>query len=90
MSVECKGDDGEYIERDHLDVDFFYPSNRGVTEEFVRIGLMHVRAADAITVRYDFERDGWVIYMDKVKDEGDCFEVVSEGEEVAFIPVWNE
>ena len=78
-------------EDERLEVELWYPDLRGgPTKESVRIELMHVRAADAITIRYDGGRDGWVIYMDKTREGAYGSEVVVENEEVAFIPAWNE
>jgi hypothetical protein len=71
-------------------VDLWYPPNHGITEQFVTIGLSHVRAADSIKVRYDFERDGWVVQMDKTKYMGSFSDVLIEDDEVAFVPSWNE
>jgi hypothetical protein len=82
--------DDKLDERERFRIDFFYPSNKGTTKESIVIGLEHVRAADSITVRYDFERDGYVIQMDRTRDEGSFAEVVEEEQEVAFIPAWNE
>jgi hypothetical protein len=56
----------------------------------VRIGLEDVRAANDILIRFDFERNGWVIEMpsvfswpidDKVMDDKPI--------EVAFIRAWQ-
>ena len=73
----------------HLDL--WYPT---VTDnpDAVTIGLMDVRAADQITVRYDFDRDGWAISMDRTRerDGSDGMEVAEPDVEVAFIPAWNE
>lgn len=52
----------------------------------VEIGLEHVRAADAIRVSYDFERDGYKIEQSRWTDDdvtGDLWQ------EVAFIPAWG-
>jgi len=72
----------------HLFVDVWYPEQGKVPD--VRIELMHVRAADVLIVRYDFERDGWSIRMDKTKDLGGLMTVIEEAQEVAFVPAWNE
>ena len=70
----------------HLDL--WFPTV-GDNPDTVELGLMDVRAADAIRIRYDFERDGWAILQastfrweadDPVCDEG--------WQEVAFIEAW--
>jgi hypothetical protein len=73
-------------------VTLWYPGRRpdGTSTSAVRIELDHVRAADNIVVRYDFTRDGWVIYMDETRDRGGYMETVREDVEVAFVPAWNE
>lgn len=58
----------------------------------VHVALMDVRAANDITIRYDFERDGYVILMDEhtpedqepVRDEKGRL----KQKEVAFVPAW--
>jgi hypothetical protein len=55
----------------------------------VKIGLLHVRAADNIRVLYDFARDGYVIlqasrYAWKANDN----ERNADWQEVAFIEAW--
>jgi hypothetical protein len=70
--------------------EFLYP---GATEKKVtkiQIGVECVRAIDDITVKFDLERNGYVICMDKCTYDGhDGFDVIKEEQEVAFIPAWN-
>ncbi len=74
-----------------LDVNLVYPRIRGRGQPVeVHIELDDVRAADALIVRYDYERDGWSIRMDRTKDLGSMMEVVEPNVEVAFVPAWNE
>lgn len=74
-------------------VDLWYPRIEDDRKpDAVTIGLMDVRAADTITVRYDFDRDGWTITQDLTRERegGGSMEVVSPDVEVAFVPAWNE
>ena len=72
-------------------VDLWYPNidpDRGPLPR-IKIGLMHVRAADDITVEFDGERNGWVIRMDRTREhEGGVGETIEEKVEVAFVPAW--
>ena len=57
----------------------------------VIVSLWDVRAADDLKIRYDFDRDGWVISMDLTHDDNSgIIKTVKEDQEVAFIPAWNE
>lgn len=46
----------------------------------IDIGLEHVRASDGIRIKYDFERDGWVILQSS--------ELPDDWQEVAFVRSW--
>lgn len=74
---------------DTIYVDLWYP---GCDPEakYISIGLMHVRAADAIRISYDFERDGYLIEQQELFSHPDGT-VVAEGRwmEVAFIKAWQ-
>lgn len=77
-----------------VSIELAYPRTEGNPNR-VSIGLSDVRAADDLAVEYDFERDGWVLRMDKVREEttasGSCHMETIEGlAEVAFVPAWNE
>lgn len=66
---------------------------QGVPRSFLRIGLMHVRAAADIEIEYNAERDGWVVYMTVTvgtKDCGTYIDSIEERREKAFIPAWDE
>lgn len=71
--------------------DFVYPRHDDKRIERLRVGLEDVRAANDIEIRYDFDRDGWVIesptkFMWEVgEDQSD-----TRLEEVAFIPAYSE
>lgn len=45
--------------------DFEYPKQdpNGLTIDSIEIDLIHVRAVDSIVIRFDFERNGYVIYQ---------------------------
>jgi len=65
----------------------------GEDESYVQIYLSHVRAADDIRIRYDFDRDGWVVEQASVF-EWDTTGIVDpvcdpEWAEVAFILAWG-
>lgn len=53
----------------------------------IRIELFDVRAANDITIRFDFERDGWVI-LSNCEDPDSTDEVGLELYEVGFVPAW--
>lgn len=72
--------------------DFIYPrvDERPGRVQSITVGLEDVRAANDITIQFDFDRDGWVIesgtiFMwdtdDKAREHG--------MEEVAFIPAYS-
>ena len=69
---------------DHLHFDLYYPRNRGI-KHFV-IGLMDVRAADAIRVSYDYDRDGYIIEQPSISQWEVDDKIADPGwKEVAFI-----
>lgn len=68
--------------------ELWYPRNSDRAQS-VQVGLVDVRAADDIVIRYDFDRDGWVIHQDRVIERDWGMEVVDQRAEVAFIPAWN-
>lgn len=70
-----------------LTVDVVYPDYHDPPD--VHIILLATRAADALVIRYDFERDGWVICMNRTRDADGHMEVIEEAAEVAFVPAWN-
>lgn len=73
-------------------VDMWYPDQdeNGLSDVTIDIGLYHTRAASDISIKYDFKRDGYVVYMDKTIERDDHMETLQEMCEVAFIPSWNE
>ena len=73
-----------------LAVDLNYPRNTDSQINTIQVGLIDVRAADDIQIKYDFDRDGWVVMQasifewdveDTIRDEGWV--------EVAFIQAWG-
>lgn len=77
----------DIVDVDTISVDLWYPRNENRYKKIV-ISLMDVRAANDITISYDFDRDGWVIESDLhnplIVDE----EQSEELHEVAFITSW--
>jgi len=67
-------------------IDLWYPRSDDQLDT-LEIGLMDIRAADAIQVSYDFKRDGWMIKQAAIfawEDE----ECNADWQEVAFIQAW--
>ena len=54
-SIEIDGSSDAYIEWSHPEI---YDRSKQTT---LLIAIDHVRAADPIRIKYDGERDGWVI-----------------------------
>lgn len=73
-------------------VDLWYPDiSRGEAEKTkVYVGLVHVRAANNISIYFDGGRNGYVISMERTKDCEDHSEDLEITDEMAFIPAWNE
>jgi len=73
-----------------LHADLRYPRSRDRPNE-IEVELVDVRAADALKISFDFERNGWRIGMDLTcDDDSGIIHTVAENQEVAFIPAWNE
>ncbi len=58
-------------------------------QSFIEIGLCHTRSADSIRIKYDSERDGWVIEQDAFIDHDQYSEPLEDWKEVAFIKAWG-
>jgi len=71
-------------------VDLWYPRSED-NADTVQIDLMDVRAADGIQVKYDFDRDGWVILQDSgwQEESGASGYLGEDWHEVAFVPAWG-
>ncbi len=68
-------------------VELWYPNVNKCTT--LDIGLMSVRASDGIRIKYDFERDGWVILQASIFEwDADDKECDSDYQEVAFVKSW--
>ena len=78
------------VYEDRVRVDFWYPKQAIEDETYIplEIGLDDVRAADAIRVEYDYERDGYVIKQDFGSDERQDWERESDWRETAFVKAW--
>jgi hypothetical protein len=72
-----------------VQLEFFYPDFSAPEQPSVTVGLCHVRAADAITIHFDGERNGYVIEMDRTREADWGMEIIEERCEVAFVPAWN-
>jgi len=58
-------------------------------QDSLEIALEHTRAADSIRIKYDSQRDGWVIEQaSKFEWDEDEDECDSDWQEVAFIKAW--
>jgi hypothetical protein len=82
------GDTVTYTEPMH--VELAYPRIEGNPDAII-VSLSDVRAADDLTIKYDFERDGWVISRD-ILDQLDDLQAseITEHIEVAFVPAWSD
>lgn len=76
---------------DTFTAEFSYPRIENKIKK-IRVWLSDVRAADTMTIEFDFDRNGYVIKMDKMKyyDNGDLPDTIIEDDEVAFIPANHE
>ncbi len=72
---------------DTVAVHMLYPRSEGHVRRVV-VGMECVRAADNITITYDFERDGYAITQEVCKEGDGCMEPTGEIREVAFVPAW--
>ena len=69
-------------------VQLWYPGNEG-NADTIEVELSDVRAADSIRIKYDFERDGWVVLQASVFEWKTDDEVCdSDWQEVSFIKAW--
>lgn len=75
---------------DSLQVDLWYPEvdEKGVSKTEIAVGLTHVRAADDIYIRYDFQRDGWSISQQPTVEQDGFREEAGGPVEVAFLEAW--
>ena len=75
---------------DTLVVDLWYPKRDAdhISTTAIEVGLACVRAADSLKLRYDFERDGWVVYQASKFRWGVEEKTDPDWQEVAFIQAW--
>lgn len=78
------------VHGDTMMVSLWYPRVEGEPIKRIRLDLMDVRAADGLTISYDYERDGWTIVRDVTRDEDGVAALTGEIREVAFVPAWTE
>lgn len=55
----------------------------------VLVSLSDVRAADDLFIRYDFERDGWTIWQQRLIERDGYSESTDIWVEVAFVEAWQ-
>ena len=78
---------GDYWGRS-IRVDLEYPRMED-KKDFVLLQLMDVRAANALIISYDFDRDGWVIASNLYDPDIDAWiDQPDIPREVSFIPSW--
>lgn len=75
------------VHDDELYVTLLYPRTYQIKK--VVVDLLDVRAADSITIQYDFDRDGWSITREIHIEHESWTEETGEIVEVAFIPAWT-
>jgi hypothetical protein len=84
MDPKYRGPGYEIYELDEaLNVEICYPRNDPPRYTVVEVGLSDVRAADAVRITYDFERDGWSI-LQGVWADG----LITEWKEIHFARAW--
>lgn len=69
-------------------IQLWYPRDED-SADTIEVELSDVRAADSIRIKYDFERDGWVVLQASVFEwETDDLVCDSDWQEVSFIKAW--
>jgi hypothetical protein len=63
-----------------------YPREKAINE--IQVELVDLRWPESIKIRYDFDRDGWIILQPYYDDEE--FEIEPDWREVAFIPAQDK
>lgn len=58
-------------------------------QSYIEINLSHVRVSDGFRIKYDGERDGWIILQGAYIDHQHYCEPLNDYKEVAFIKSWN-
>ena len=55
----------------------------------VLVSLSDIRAADDLFIRYDFERDGWTVWQQRLIERDGYSESTDIWVEVAFVEAWQ-
>jgi hypothetical protein len=78
----------ERIDKGVRYIDLYYPRSGDV--QTIDIDLVDVRANDGLRIRYDFDRDGWVIMQPKrvLQDTGPGTAEIETWHEVFFAQAW--
>jgi hypothetical protein len=87
-AIEIRGTKNNVPE--HARIDWLYPEIYDRDKQStLRIGMCHTRAADDIRIKYDSERDGWVIEQSSTF-AWDCEDPVmdEDWQEAAFVQAW--
>lgn len=81
--------EGYSIYDNAIHVDLTHPRIEDRPSKII-VSLMDTRAADNITITYDYERDGWVVSRDILDQLDDIMasKTVAHAE-VAFVPAWS-
>lgn len=87
--IDIRGTEGDLITPTHEYIDWIYPEIYDRSKQStIQIGLSHTRAADDIRIKYDSERDGWIIEQAVVFEDVDVDIYDPDWKEVAFIKAW--
>lgn len=70
-------------------IDWEYPDIYEAAD-FLRIGMIHTRATDSFDLRFDSERNEWIVTMERSREVPGGMEATEPGVEVATIPAWLE
>jgi hypothetical protein len=82
-------ENGNYNVRGSNRIDWTYPDIYN-SKDYLYIDLIHTRASDGIRIRYDSERDGWVIEQPSVLSwDANDKECDPKWKEAAFILSWQ-
>ena len=84
----------DHYHKTTIGVDLWYPRVSARYDK-IQITLMDVRAANNITIMYDFDRDGWVVLSDCIDPDDKELDMDTDKtpwdlKEVAFIPAWPQ
>jgi hypothetical protein len=74
--------------RRRITVDLWYPRLPEFPDE-VHVGLTDVRAAEDLVIRFDFDRNGWVLLQEEFTEVADGLMPTGQTTEVGFVPAWN-